>query len=52
MFNTNAKKMDNFYSDNQKPTTMQSVGALAVTAAVLFGVVYLVGRAWKSSQQA
>lgn len=43
--------MDIFTDENKKPSTMQTVGALAVTAAVLFGVVYLMGKAWKTSQE-
>ena len=44
--------MDNFYDDNNKPSTKDTLIYLGVSAVVVFGVVYLVGRAWKKSQTA
>jgi hypothetical protein len=44
--------MDNFYEDNKKPSTTSNLVYIGVSALVLFGVVYLVGRAWKKSQTA
>jgi hypothetical protein len=44
--------MDTFFDEKNKPTTMQLVGGLAVTAITVFAAVYLVGRAWKKSQTA
>ena len=44
--------MENFYEDNKKPSTTSNLVYIGVSAVVLFGVVYLVGRAWKKSQTA
>jgi hypothetical protein len=44
--------MENFYEDNKKPSTTSNLVYIGVSALVLFGVVYLVGRAWKKSQTA
>ncbi len=44
--------MDNFYDENKPMVSTTNLVALGVSALVLFGVVYLVGRAWKSSQKA
>lgn len=43
--------MDNFY-DEKKPITINTNNLvyIGVTALVLFGIVYVVGRAWKKSQ--
>jgi hypothetical protein len=44
--------MDTFFDGNKKPTTMQTIGALSISVITLFVVVYVVGKAWKSSQNA
>jgi hypothetical protein len=44
--------MDNFYEDNKKPSTTSNLVYIGVSALVLFGLVYVVGRAWKKSQTA
>jgi hypothetical protein len=44
--------MDNFYDDNKKSTTTSNLVYIGVSAVVVFGLVYLVGRAWKKSQTA
>ena len=44
--------MDNFYDDNKKSTTTSNLLYIGVSAVVVFGLVYLVGRAWKKSQTA
>jgi hypothetical protein len=44
--------MENFYDENKKPSTTSNLVYIGVSAVVLFGVVYLVGRAWKKSQTA
>jgi hypothetical protein len=44
--------MDNFYDDTKKTTTTSSLVYIGVSAVVVFGIVYLVGRAWKKSQTA
>ena len=44
--------MDNFYEDNKKPSTTSNLVYIGVTAVVVFGLVYVVGRAWKKSQTA
>jgi hypothetical protein len=44
--------MDTFFDEKNKPTTMQLVGGLAVTALTIFAIVYVTGRAWKKSQTA
>jgi hypothetical protein len=47
--------MDNFYNENQKGGSVGSnldskLVYIGVTAVFVFGLVYLVGRAWKKSQ--
>jgi hypothetical protein len=44
--------MENFYDEKNKPNTTSTVVSIGVTALVVFGMVYLVGRAWKKSQTA
>ena len=44
--------MDNFYDDTKKSTTTSNLIYVGATALVLFGLVYVVGRAWKTSQKA
>lgn len=44
--------MDNFYDETKKSSTTNNLVYIGVSAVVLFGVVYLVGRAWKKSQTA
>jgi hypothetical protein len=44
--------MDNFYDDNKKPSTTSNLVYIGVSALVLFGLVYVAGRAWKKSQTA
>lgn len=44
--------MDNFYDDTKKPTVTSNLVYFGVTALVVFGLVYVVGRAWKKSQTA
>ena len=44
--------MDNFYEDNKKPSVASNLVYVGVSALVLFGLVYFVGRAWKKSQTA
>ena len=44
--------MDNFYDNEKKPSATSNLVYIGVSALVLFGVVYLVGRAWKKSQTA
>ena len=44
--------MDNFYDETKKSTTTSSLVYIGVTALVVFGLVYVVGRAWKKSQTA
>lgn len=44
--------MDNFYEDNKKPNTTGNLVYIGVSAIVIFGLVYVVGRAWKKSQTA
>ena len=45
--------MENFY-DEKKSTTLNTNNLvyIGVTALMLFGLVYVVGRAWKKSQTA
>lgn len=45
--------MEGFYDNSKKnETTTSKLVYIGVSAVVLFGVVYLVGRAWKKSQTA
>lgn len=44
--------MDNFYDDTKKPSVTGNLVYIGVSAVVVFGLVYLVGRAWKKSQTA
>ena len=44
--------MDNFYDENNKPSATSKLVFIGVSAVVVFGLVYLVGRAWKKSQTA
>jgi hypothetical protein len=44
--------MDIFYDDNKKPSTVSNLVYIGTSALVVFGLVYLVGRAWKKSQTA
>ena len=42
--------MDNFYEDNKKSSTTSSLVYIGISAVVVFGLVYVIGRAWKNSQ--
>ena len=42
--------MDNFYDENKKSSTTSNLVYIGVSALVIFGLVYVVGRAWKKSQ--
>ena len=42
--------MDNFYNTEKKQTTTQYVFGVGTGLLVLFAVVYVVGKAWKKSQ--
>ena len=44
--------MDNFYNDTKNQSTTSNLVYIGVTAVVVFGLVYVVGRAWKKSQTA
>jgi hypothetical protein len=44
--------MDNFYDNEKKPSTTSNLVYIGVTALVVFGLVYVVGKAWKTSQKA
>jgi hypothetical protein len=44
--------MGEFYDENQKPSVTSNLVYIGVSAVVVFGLVYLVGRAWKKSQTA
>jgi hypothetical protein len=44
--------MGEFYDDTDKPSTTSNLVYIGVSALVVFGLVYLVGRAWKKSQTA
>ncbi len=44
--------MDNFFSTDNKQTTTQYVVGVGTGLVVLFAVVWVVGRAWKKSQNA
>jgi len=46
------KNMDNFYDNQKKASTTDKLIYIGVSAVVVFGLVYLVGRAWKKSQTA
>ena len=41
---------DNFYDDNKKSSTTGNLIYIGLSAVMVFGLVYLVGRAWKKSQ--
>ena len=43
--------MDNFYDNTKKPNATSSLVYIGVSAVMVFGLVYLVGRAWKTSQK-
>ena len=43
--------MDNFYDNEKKPSTTSNLVYIGVTALVVFGLVYVVGKAWKTSQK-
>ena len=45
--------MNTFFDENNEPTlnvSTKNLVGLGITALVIFGAVYLVGRAWKKSQ--
>lgn len=42
--------MGEFYDDTNKPSATSNLVYIGVSAVVVFGLVYLVGRAWKKSQ--
>jgi hypothetical protein len=44
--------MDNFYDDTKNSNTTNNLVYIGVSALVVFGLVYVVGRAWKTSQKA
>jgi hypothetical protein len=44
--------MDNFYDENKKSSKTSDLIYIGLSAVMIFGVVYLVGRAWKTSQKA
>lgn len=44
--------MDNFFSTDNKQTTTQYVVGVGTGLVVLFAVVWVVGKAWKKSQNA
>ena len=44
--------MDNFFSTENKQTTTQYVVGVGTGLVVLFAVVWVVGKAWKKSQNA
>lgn len=44
--------MENFYDEKNNSTTTGKLAYIGVTALVVFGLVYVVGRAWKKSQTA
>ncbi len=44
--------MNNFYDETEKPSATSNLVYIGVTALVVFGLVYVVGRAWKKSQTA
>ena len=43
--------MGSFY-DEKEPTATSNLVYIGVTALVVFGLVYVVGKAWKVSQKA
>jgi hypothetical protein len=44
--------MDNFYDEKNNSTTTSKLVYVGVSALLVFGLVYVVGRAWKKSQTA
>jgi hypothetical protein len=44
--------MGEFYDENEKSSVTSNLVYIGVSAVVVFGLVYLVGRAWKKSQTA
>ena len=44
--------MGEFYDESNKPSTTSNLVYIGVTALVIFGLVYVVGKAWKTSQKA
>lgn len=44
--------MDKFFSTDDKQTTTQYIVGVGTGLAVLFAVVWVVGKAWKKSQKA
>lgn len=44
--------MDTFYDEKKQDTMTSNLVYIGVTALVVFGIVYVVGRAWKTSQKA
>lgn len=44
--------MDNFYDEKNKSNLTENLVFIGVSALAVFGLVYLVGRAWKKSQTA
>jgi hypothetical protein len=42
--------MDNFYDETKKQSVADNLLYIGFSAVVVFGLVYLVGRAWKKSQ--
>lgn len=44
--------MDKFFNTDDKQTTTQYVVGVGTGLAVLFAVVWVVGKAWKKSQKA
>lgn len=43
--------MDNFFNKDENQTTTQYVVGVGTGLAVLFAVVWIVGKAWKKSQK-
>jgi hypothetical protein len=44
--------MGEFYDENKKPSGTSDLIYIGLSAVMVFGLVYLVGRAWKKSQTA
>lgn len=44
--------MDNFYDEKNKPSMTSNLVYIGTTLVVVFGLVYVVGRAWRTSQKA
>ena len=44
--------MGEFYDENKKPIGTIDLIYIGLSAVMVFGLVYLVGRAWKKSQTA